>query len=163
MKKESSELLLLDVNVLLALAWPNHQFHARAIRRLEAGRDRWATCALTQLGFIRLSSNPAVVGVRKSAWEAASMMALLAQDRRHVYLDSLPPPGGSPFLDVYRNALGHQQVTDCYLVGLARRHRAILLSFDTRLGAFSHPAGVVELLYDRTAFKGSKLHPEISA
>ena len=40
MKKESSKLLLLDVNVLLALAWPNHQFHATATRRLERSRDR---------------------------------------------------------------------------------------------------------------------------
>jgi predicted nucleic acid-binding protein len=60
MKTESSSLLLLDVNVLLALAWPNHQFHAAALRELQPRRGRWATCALTQLGFIRLSSNPAL-------------------------------------------------------------------------------------------------------
>jgi hypothetical protein len=35
MKRVHSELLLLDVNVLLALAWPNHQFHAAATHRLE--------------------------------------------------------------------------------------------------------------------------------
>ena len=74
------------------------------------------------------------------------MMALLAQDRRHVYLNSLPSPSEAPFLEVYRNSLGHQQVTDCYLVGLARRHHAVLLSFDTRLGAFSHQPGEIELL-----------------
>ena len=51
---------LLDVNVLLALAWPNHQHHAASHRwfRREAGNG-WAICALTQLAFIRLSSNPA--------------------------------------------------------------------------------------------------------
>jgi len=34
MKKVSSDLLLLDVNVLLAIAWPDHQFHATAIAAL---------------------------------------------------------------------------------------------------------------------------------
>ena len=44
--------LLLDVNALLALAWPNHQFHTAVLTRLEQQPvPRWATCALTQLGF----------------------------------------------------------------------------------------------------------------
>jgi hypothetical protein len=34
MKKDSSDLLLLDVNVLLAIAWPNHQLHEAAIKAL---------------------------------------------------------------------------------------------------------------------------------
>ena len=41
MKKGSSNLLLLDLNVLLAVAWPNHQFHVAALRALEAPTDRW--------------------------------------------------------------------------------------------------------------------------
>jgi hypothetical protein len=40
MKKMSSDLSLLDVNVLLAIAWPNHQFHAEAIAALSA-QNRW--------------------------------------------------------------------------------------------------------------------------
>jgi len=62
--------LLLDVNALLALAWPNHQFHDAVVERLERQpASLWATCALTQLGFVRLSSNPKVVEVRKNAAE----------------------------------------------------------------------------------------------
>ncbi|HZT29574.1 MAG TPA: hypothetical protein VFA33_06825 [Bryobacteraceae bacterium] len=45
MKKASPDLLL-DVNVLLAIAWPNHQFHLTAIAALSS-QNRWATCALT--------------------------------------------------------------------------------------------------------------------
>ena len=59
MKRGSSNTLLLDVNVLLAIAWPNHQFFPTARKRLESHRGRWATCALTELGFIRLSAQPA--------------------------------------------------------------------------------------------------------
>ena len=49
---------LLDINVLLALAWPNHDHHDAAHRWFDEVPDRkWATCTLTQLGFIRISSN----------------------------------------------------------------------------------------------------------
>jgi hypothetical protein len=68
-------LLLLDINVLLALAWPHHQFHAAASRRFQASRDQWATCALTQLGFIRISSNPTVIPGAKNPGEAAVLLA----------------------------------------------------------------------------------------
>jgi predicted nucleic acid-binding protein len=77
MPKASSSLLLLDVNVLISVALPNHQFHVAATRRLESGAARWATYALTQFGFIRLSSNPAAVPGAKSPAEAASLLASL--------------------------------------------------------------------------------------
>ena len=91
MKKGSSNLLLLDVNVLIGLAWPNHQFHAIAVRTLASSTDRWATCALTQLGFIRLSSNPVVSPAAKSPSEAAALLEAMTGDSLHVYLESLPP------------------------------------------------------------------------
>src|ERR1700719_2913940 len=47
---------LLDTNVLLALAWPSHEFHEAAHSWWTHSRKRWATCALTELAFIRLSS-----------------------------------------------------------------------------------------------------------
>ena len=125
MKRASSNLLLLDVNVLLAIAWPNHQFHAAAIAAL-SGRKRWATCALTQLGFIRLSSNPAAVATAKSPQEAASLLARLVADSAHLYLNSLPAPAAEDWRDVFGKVLGHQQVTDAYLVRLAAANNAFL-------------------------------------
>jgi len=41
---------------------------SRALERRPA--PRWATCALTQLGFVRLSSNPKIVEVRKTPAES---------------------------------------------------------------------------------------------
>lgn len=146
MKTASSELLLADVNVLLALAWPNHQFHEVAILRLERSKGRWATCALTQLGFVRLSSNPAVVGAAKSPGEAAALLGLLVQDVRHVYLDSMPAPSEKQFLLDLERIHGSRQVTDSYLVTLARQHQAILLTFDARIASFSHAEGHIEVL-----------------
>ena len=41
---------LLDVNVLIALAWPNHLHHAVALSWFEANVESgWATCAVTEL------------------------------------------------------------------------------------------------------------------
>jgi hypothetical protein len=60
MKKATADpsgLLLLDVNLLLAMARPNHQFHLADIQRLESSRNGRATCALTQPGFIESCPN----------------------------------------------------------------------------------------------------------
>ena len=146
MKKVSSELLLLDVNVLLALGWPNHQFHEAATMRLESNRDRWATCALTQLGFIRLSSNPAVATPAKSPAEAATLLAAMVKDPFHVYLAALSAPSDEESIRVFEKILGSKQVTDAYLLRLARQHRARLTTFDMRLRALARREKEIEVL-----------------
>jgi len=124
--------LLLDVNALLALAWPNHQFHTAVLTRLEQQpAPRWATCALTQLGFVRLSSNPKIVEVRKTPVEAVGLLADLIRDEQHVYLEILPAL--PRIANAFRQILGHQQVTDAYLLGIAEMNNAILLTLDRRL------------------------------
>ena len=143
MKKDSSNLLLADVNVLLALAWPNHQFHAAAVRAIETKRSRWATCALTQLGFIRLSSNPAVIPGAKSPAECAALLEAMVSDPLHVYFDRLPSVTGSMS---FRGLLGHNQVTDAYLLHVAGRHHAVLLTFDRRLASLAAAGQRVEVL-----------------
>ncbi len=126
--------LLLDVNALIALAWPNHQFHGAVTQRLERRTaPRWASCALTQLGLVRLSSNPSVVGVRKSPSQALDLLSRLTADARHVYLTTLPslPESARHF----QRLIGHQQVTDAYLVAIAEANDAMLLTLDQRLGS----------------------------
>ena len=143
MKKDSSNLLLLDVNVLLALAWPNHQFHAAAVHAVQNKRNRWATCALTQLGFLRLSSNPAVIPGAKSPGECAALLEAMVSDPLHVYFDRLPPVTSSMS---FRGLLGHNQVTDAYLLHLARGHHAVFLTFDRRLLSLAAAGQRVEVL-----------------
>jgi uncharacterized protein len=138
--------MLLDVNVLVALAWPNHQFHRVAQRRLERAREPWATCALTQLGFIRLSSNPAVVGISKTPLDAAVLLAQFLRDRQHVYLESLPAPAVSPCLDGFGRILGSKQVTDWYLLSLAEQRGAKFVTFDSRLANLASSTDRIEIL-----------------
>ena|SRR5579871_1437637 len=146
MKKAPSSLLLLDVNVLLSLAWPNHQFHQAATKRLERSGDSWATCALTQLGFIRLSSTPAAVQATKSPAEAAALLAAMVSDPLHVYLDTMPQPAGTGYLQAFGKILGSKQVTDAYLVELAHHHQATFLTFDTKLRELAGSASDVEII-----------------
>ena len=51
---------LLDVNVLIALLWPAHEFHTVVHRWFtRSARHGWATCPLTEAAFVRIVSNPA--------------------------------------------------------------------------------------------------------
>src|SRR5579885_1678380 len=112
MKKASPDLLL-DVNVLLAIAWPNHQFHLTAIAAL--------------------SSQPAAIATAKSPHEAAGLLARLVADSLHTYLEPLPAPASEDWRDAFAKLLGHQQVTDAYLLRLAAANNAVLVTFDRRL------------------------------
>ena len=126
--------LLLDVNALMALAWPNHQHHRAVVARLDRRpAPEWATCALTQLGLVRLSSNPAVVGVRRTPAQALDLLGRLVADPRHCYLTPLPalPEVARQF----QHLLGHQQVTDAYLLAVAAELDAVLLTLDRRLAS----------------------------
>lgn len=135
MKKESSKLVLLDVNVLLALAWPNHVFHRRAVSRMEKA-GAWATCAATQLGFLRISLNPNAVEIKINIADAVNLLKQMVSDPQHRYLETMPSPihAGAAFKAV----LGHNQLQDAYLVWLAAHHRANLLTLDTRLQPHAH-------------------------
>ena len=134
---------LLDVNVLLALAWPNHQHHgaAHAWFHREAVQG-WATCALTQLGFIRLSSTPAYTSAPATPREAATLLGQLTAHVAHHYWAALAEPASLGF----DRALGHQQVMDAYLVSVAERHQGRLVTFDSRMPVHARTPPAVHVI-----------------
>jgi toxin-antitoxin system PIN domain toxin len=128
----TSERVLPDVNVLLALAWPNHQHHAAAHRWFRRiGQAGWASCALTQLGFVRLSSNPAYTPAPVSPQQAAALLGRYTALDGHQFVERLPALTPRAF----QHAVGPQQVNDAYLVAFAEAHRLIVATFDKRLTA----------------------------
>ena len=134
---------MLDTNVLLALAWPNHQHHAQAHAWFAAtARKGWATCAFTQLGFIRLSANPAYTANAVSPQEAAALLQQWTRLKTHRFWNS--PAADVPV--IYTRALGHQQVNDAWLVEVARRNSGRLVTLDTRLPIHSLEDGLVEVI-----------------
>jgi len=124
---------LLDVNVLVAVAWPNHVHHAPA-RRWFAGEAAggWASCAITQLGFVRVSCNPLIVGEAVSAPEAQKLLDRLTQVGDHAFWGTLPPLHA---LDrrLVDSVAGHREVTDAYLLGLVLQNDARLVTLDRGL------------------------------
>ena len=135
--------VLLDTNVLLALAWPNHQHHAQAHAWFAVGAKKgWATCAFTQLGFIRLSSNPAYTAGAVTPQEAATLLQQWTRIKSHRFWDS--PAADAP--TIYARAIGHQQVNDAWLVEVARRNSGRLVTLDTRLPVHALEAGLVEVI-----------------
>ncbi len=134
---------LLDPNVLPALAWPNHQHHAAVHRgfRLEAGRG-WASCAVTQLGFVRLSSNPAYTPAAVPPQQAAALRRELLSHKKHSFWPS--PDASEP--SIYLQALGRQEVNDAYLVAMAHKQRGHLVTLDSRLPVHAEDKALVSVI-----------------
>jgi predicted nucleic acid-binding protein len=57
----------------------------------------------------------------------------MVADPMHVYLGSLPSPVARDSRGAFGRVLGSKQVTDAYLLMLARRNHAVFLTFDTKL------------------------------
>ena len=134
---------LLDVNLLMALLWENHEQHqsARAwLRRVTA----FATCPVSQLGFARVSSHP-LLGYSLLPDQAFGVLRRFLADSRHRFV-----PDDLNCTDrVVRTDLmgGANQVTDHYLVALARQHGLTLATFDELLArAFTSETRLVELV-----------------
>lgn len=125
---------LLDVNVLLALAWASHPQFAAAEKWFLAERPRWASCPLTELGFLRLSSNRNVIPNAGTPQLALRALEMLRQQARHEFWPDDFSPADEPLLGRLQ---GHNQVTDAYLLGLARKNRGVLVSFDVGLKAMA--------------------------
>jgi toxin-antitoxin system PIN domain toxin len=120
---------LLDVNVLLALLDADHVDHHRARVVLEERiDDGWASCAITQNGFVRVISQPRYPSPVPPAL-AAERLAHACSGSQHEFwacdLSVLDPAA----VDCTR-VHGPRQVTDAYLLALAVAHGGRLVTFD---------------------------------
>lgn len=135
---------LLDVNTLVALAWPNHLAHRAAAEWfLTTGRrEGWATTPITESGFVRVSSNRRALPTATSPQIAASLLTQLCTHGTHEFwADDLRYVADDTLLGALR---GHRQVTDAHLLALARAHKSHLVTFDGALAALG--GSDVELL-----------------
>jgi len=128
---------LLDLNILTALLWPAHEHHDAAHAWFGTrGRARWATCPVTQLGFVRLTSNAAFSREALSPRDAVALLDVNLQHPAHEFWsEQVSVPAAMKGLEV--RSRGHRQVTDVYLLSLAGRHRGVLATFDRGLYAFA--------------------------
>jgi hypothetical protein len=121
---------LLDVNVLVALFDPNHIHHDLAHDWFaEHGSSAWATCPITEAGFVRVVTNPKYGPDPLRPAAALELLRRFCQRDGHSFWeDRVSLRDTSLFaLDV---AGGHRQLTDVYLLGLARTMDGTLATFD---------------------------------
>ena len=125
---------LLDVSFLLACGWSSHPQHAAARAWLEA-QSRFNLCALSELGFLRVSLTP---GFRATFADAQAALGNITS-RPQARLVSVD-------LSVARLPvlISHADVTDAYFVELARAHRLKLATLDDRLCRKAWAAGIAE-------------------
>lgn len=116
---------LLDVNMLLACAWESHGQHVHARTWLERQKS-FATCPISQLGFLRVSLSPAF---RANHADALSALKDIIDREEALFLSDDAAPAGLPAVS------HHADITDAYLVTLARSHGAKLATLDDALCA----------------------------
>lgn len=121
--------VLLDVNVLMALLWENHEHHAK-VRAWFKSVPAFATCPVSQLGFARVSSHP-LLGYGLTPDDAFGVLRkILADPRHHFISDDLSSADRVVRTDLMT---GPNQITDRYLVALARQHGCSLATLDEPL------------------------------
>ena len=124
---------LLDVNVLVALLVPAHERHVLAVDwfATDVVRNGWATCAVVELGVICVCAQLAGGGWLPDT--TAALLVLTASSAGYVWW----PDAVSPVvIQEVRAANTGKQVTDRYLLGLARRNSGRIATFDRALATF---------------------------
>lgn len=128
MKK--SKVYLLDTNVLIALATPDHILNERAVAWFRKGR-RFATCPITQGALIRFYLR---AGVNATLESAKMLLESISSLPQHEFW-----PDDISYLKLPGTGIaGHRQVTDAYLALLASSHGGSLATMDQALAAV-HP------------------------
>jgi uncharacterized protein len=129
--------VLLDGNVLVALAVTDHVHHEHAARwfAAETSATEFATTPITQGTLVRFLVRNGV-----KAGDALAVLDGYTTHPRHEFW----PDDRAYDASALRGVIGHRQVTDGYLAALARHRRGSLATLDTGL-AVAH-ADAVQLI-----------------
>ena len=109
-----------------------HHVHHNAARSWFAGvrGNGWATCPLTEAGFVRVSCNPSAVKRSVTVFDAIALLGRLRRLESHAFwalehsVTALPP-------GILSRIQGYRQITDAVLLGLATQRGGRLATFDT--------------------------------
>ena len=120
-----------DVNVLFALLWPRHEFYPAAQSWFaDLGSSAWASNALTQLGVLRLLTNPSLTLGAVSAASALTTLAEVTRQDGHEFWP-LQQNVALALQQVSSRLQGHRQWTDALLLTTAVERGGVLVTFDS--------------------------------
>lgn len=123
---------LLDINVLIALHDCDHVHHARAAEWFEAhSAQGWASCPLTQNGFLRIMSQTGYSNPQPLSLLLHMLQSSTQTPFHQFWPDDISLLDQSSFQQTHIHS--SRQLTDLYLLGLAVKNQACLLSFDQRI------------------------------
>jgi toxin-antitoxin system PIN domain toxin len=121
---------LLDVNLLVALFDPDHIHHELAHDWFADHRaGGWATCALTENGLVRVLANPSYgSAVSRPAELLPRLQQFCASGHHAFWAETVSFRDETIFKSAF--VAGHRQVSDLYLLGLAKKMGGCLATFD---------------------------------
>lgn len=130
-------MFLLDINILIAVADPEHEHHEKAEAFFLANKDAgWATCPLTENGFVRILGGPSYPKGPGSAEAARDILRQLCSHGGHRFWPD----------DLSVRSLGNlptaKHLTDHYLLSLAIHRLGKLATMDRRINAELIPGGL---------------------
>lgn len=130
---------LLDINVLIALVHTEHPHHSPATRFFPRAQPLgWATCPITENGFLRILGRPGGRLTSNAPFLARTLLhGLTAQSGHHFWPDdiSLSDTGLFPSLPASKH------LTDIYLLALAVKRGGRFATFDENIDGSLIPGG----------------------
>lgn len=121
---------LFDVSILLALIDTAHARHGDVVRWVSTRRgDGWATCPLTQNGFVRIISQRSYANPFDLPDAVAALRATVALPDHEFWPDDFSILDDA-HVD-HTRLLGPKQITDVYLLALAVKHGGRFVTLDS--------------------------------
>ena len=126
---------LLDVNVLIALVDPAHVQHEQAHEWFSrTGKKAFATCPITENGLLRIVGHPRYPNSPGAPSVVLESLAAMRALKGHAFWPDDISLADEQYLNASRLS-SHAQVTDSYLLALAKAHGGRLASMDRKLVA----------------------------
>jgi len=137
---------LVDVGVWLAAVWGRHSHHPVAADWFSRETDDIAFCRVTQMGLLRLLSNPAIMRDdaidRSQAWRTYDQ---LWADERVLWVDEPAELDAVWRAISARDDKSHRLWTDDYLAAFAQAGEATLITLDRKLPP-RYPSAQIDVL-----------------
>ena len=121
------------MNVWIALLDEAHVHHAQALAFVERRKVKIATCPLTENGVIRILNMPGYSKQGPAGFEPVQQkLQQICADMDHEFWPDILSLRTETRVN-WSRVLGHNQITDVYLLALAMANKGCLVTLDHRV------------------------------